>query len=184
MQKQTDLFCAKCGVQNVVYQIPENDNRPRQTCLSCDTIFYENPRVIVGVVTTYQDQFLLCKRAIEPQSGLWTYPAGFLENGESIEAGAIREAYEESEAKVTISRLLGTYTLQAVNQVHLIFSGVMETSHHAPTFESSEVRLFSEAEIPWNKLAFPVIKWALKAHINSQNTEDYVVDSISSTAGY
>lgn len=158
-------FCSQCGYDHLIFKIPEGDNIERQVCGSCGFIFYENPKVVVGAVVTYQDKYLLCRRNIEPQKGLWTYPAGFLENNETIEAGAIRETFEETRANINLHHLLGTYSLLAVNQIHLIYSAEMRSPHFEKTPESSEVMLVSKSEIPWETLAFPVINWALKAHI-------------------
>ena len=75
-------FCSRCGAR-VVQRIPDGDNLQRWVCESCNTIHYENPRMIVGCVASWEGKILLCKRAIEPRYGLWTVPAGFLENGET-----------------------------------------------------------------------------------------------------
>ena len=147
---------------------PGGENRPREVCQNCQMIYYSNPKVVTGAVVTFENQFLLCKRDIEPQKGYWTYPAGFLENNETVEAGAKRETFEESEAEVEISRLIGVYTLTSVNQVHLIYHAEMTSEHFATTPESREVKLVSENDIPWDTLAFPVIRWALKAYLTPE----------------
>lgn len=66
--------------------IPEGDNRERLICRDCGFIHYRNPVVVVGAVATWNDgdepsaqRILLCRRAIAPQIGLWTLPAGYLE---------------------------------------------------------------------------------------------------------
>ena len=92
-------FCSSCG-ESVIIKIPEGDNRERHVCEHCLTIHYQNPRVIAGVLPVYNDQILLCRRAIEPRHGFWTLPAGFLENGESSLQGALRECEEEANAQV------------------------------------------------------------------------------------
>ncbi len=170
----TMKFCSQCGSDNIENRILAGDNMPRQVCLDCNSIFYSNPKVVVGAVVTYQGQYLLCKRNIPPQIGLWTYPGGFLEENETVEEGAIRETFEEAQAKITLTRLIGVYSLTAVNQVHLIYAAEMATKKFATTVESSEVELLAADEIPWKELAFPVIRWALKAHLdpNMQNQLD------------
>ena len=79
-----------------VHTIPEGDDRPRLTCLDCGYIAYENPKIIVGAVCVWQQKFLMCKRAIEPRKGFWTFPAGYLELNETMSNGAAREAREEA----------------------------------------------------------------------------------------
>ena len=170
-------YCAQCGSNQIITHIPAHDTHKRQSCQKCHTIFYCNPKVVIGAVTTYQNKYLLCKRAIEPRIGYWTYPAGFLENNETVEEGTIREAYEEAEIKIELIRLIGTYSLTTINQVHLVYSAQMLTPHYATTHESSEVRLTSKDEIPWHELAFPVTKWGLQAHLNS--AQNMLIDSKS-----
>ncbi len=92
-------YCGYCG-EKVVYRIPDGDNRPRYVCDACSTVHYQNPRVITGCVVTWDQKVLLCKRAIEPRKGKWTLPAGFLENGETMEQGAARETREEANVLV------------------------------------------------------------------------------------
>lgn len=154
-------FCSQCGAR-VDLAVPEGDNRPRHVCASCGTIHYVNPRVIVGVVCTWQDQLLLCRRAIEPRVGYWTFPAGFLEMGESTEEGAAREAQEEAGADVAIDRLLAVYSLPHVSQVQVFYAGHLVTPHFERGIESLEVQLFSWEDLPWDDLAFPSIDWALR----------------------
>ncbi|MBU6428039.1 MAG: zinc ribbon domain-containing protein [Cyanobacteria bacterium REEB65] len=156
-------FCPTCGAR-VRLEIPAGDNRERHVCGQCGAIHYVNPRVVVGVVCTWQDQFLLCRRAIEPRVGYWTFPAGFLEMNESAEEGAIREALEEACAAVAIERLLAVYSLPHVGQVQVFFTGRMQGPEFSCGNESLEVRLFTWEDLPWDDLAFPTIHWALKQY--------------------
>ncbi len=161
-------YCSHCGHQTIAFLTPEHDTLVRKVCRNCQTIHYENPKIVVGAVTTWEDKFLLCKRAIEPQVGLWTYPAGFLENGESLQQGVMREAYEEALVNIAISHLLGTYSLTSIHQVHMIYAATMTKLEFGCGIESSEVILVAADQIPWDKLAFPVIKWALKAYLTNK----------------
>lgn len=168
------FFCSQCGKDSISFIIPDSDTLHRHRCDHCHTIFYENPKIVVGAVTTYQGKFLLCRRAIEPQIGLWTYPAGYLESHESLEQGTQREAMEEAGITIKLNRLIGTYSLTAINQVHIIYAAEMMTPAFSAGSESLEVALFTQDEIPWDDLAFPVIRWALKAFIQN---ESGVIDS-------
>lgn len=165
MTKVNGLYCSNCGNETIMLMVPKHDTHQRKVCVECNTVHYENPRVVVGAVTTFEDKFLLCKRAIEPQLGLWTYPSGFLENGESLEQGAIREAYEEACAHIKLTHLIGTYSLLRAQQVHIIYAATIAKPEFDVSIESSEVRLFDEKDIPWDALAFPVIRWALNAYL-------------------
>lgn len=84
------------------------DDPPRLTCSSCGWIHYDNPKVVVGSVVTYQPEgaeeplFLLCRRAIPPRRGYLNLPAGYMERGEGLAAAAAREAREEATAQIEV----------------------------------------------------------------------------------
>ena len=154
-------YCSECG-QKVVIEIPQGDNRPRHICQSCNTIHYSNPKIVAGCLPVWRDQVLLCRRAIEPRHGLWTLPAGFMENDETTMEAAIRETVEEAGADVDISNLYTMISLAHINQVYMMFMADLKNTDYAPGEESLEVSLFSESEIPWDDIAFPVIAETLK----------------------
>jgi len=133
-------------------------------CDHCGFIDYVNPRIVVGVVCTFEDQYLLCKRAIEPRKGYWTFPAGFLEQGESPEAGAAREAAEEAGADVRVEALLGIYSIPRIGQVQMMFQGALRSREVAAGEESLEVRFVPWSGIPWDDLAFLSVSAALRHH--------------------
>jgi ADP-ribose pyrophosphatase YjhB (NUDIX family) len=147
-----------------VRRVPEGDNRERLVCPSCGHVAYENPKVVVGSVVVHGDRVLLCRRAIAPRQGLWTLPAGFLELGETIEEGAAREALEEAEASIVIDGILAVFTISRIAQVQVIFRARFAgPPQFAPGMESLEVGLFAWPEIPWDRIAFPSVNWALDA---------------------
>ena len=138
-------FCSQCGAA-VRLLVPAGDNRPRHVCETCGVIHYQNPKIVAGCIPEWQGQVLLCRRAIEPRYGLWTLPAGFMENGESAVAAALREAQEEANAVVENPRLYGLYSLIHVSQVYLMFLGQLKEGFASAGEETLEVRLFAEAE--------------------------------------
>ena len=154
-------FCSDCGAP-VELKVPPGDHLPRAVCPACGAIHYRNPKVIVGCIPEWQEQILMCKRAIEPRLGLWTFPAGFLELGETSAQGAAREAREESGAQVEAGELLAVINVPYVSQVYMIHRGRLLAPSFGPTAESSEVRLMREDEIPWERIAFPTIFHSLK----------------------
>lgn len=154
-------------------QIPDGDDRERKVCHDCGWIHYENPKLIVGAVCTWDDQILLCKRAIEPRVGYWTIPAGYMENEESAEQGAAREAFEEAEADVEIDRLLAVYSIPRISQVQLIYRGRLRSPNVKPGIESLDVMLVSWDDIPWNELAFPTVHWGLKHFHETKHLTDF-----------
>ncbi len=143
---------------------PDGDNRKRLVCRDCGFINYVNPKVIVGAVCTWQDQILLCRRAIEPRMGYWTVPAGYLELYEGAEQGAAREALEEAGVHITIDGLLAVYSLSHISQIQLIYRAYLKDPYLNPGPESSEARLVDWSHIPWNAIAFPSVTWALNRH--------------------
>jgi ADP-ribose pyrophosphatase YjhB (NUDIX family) len=155
-------FCSHCGSSRVALRVPDGDNLPRLVCAECGTIHYQNPKIVVGCLPEWQGRVLLCKRAIEPRYGLWTLPAGFLENGESIVAGALRETLEEAHARVEPTDLYTVISLPQINQVYMVFRARLIDLDFGPGSESLEVKLCDEAEIPWESLAFRTIARTLR----------------------
>ena len=153
-------FCSNCG-QPLTYDTPPGDDRARYCCDTCGVIHYQNPRMVVGCIPEMQDRILLCRRAIEPCYGKWTLPAGYLENGETVAAGARRETYEEARARVEIMSPYALYNICYVNQIYLIFRARLMDHNFEPGSESIEVKLFLEDEFPWDEMAFRVIEQTL-----------------------
>lgn len=147
-----------------VHQIPEGDSRQRLVCPDCGYIQYDNPKIIVGAVCTWQDRYLMCRRAIPPREGYWTMPAGFMEMAETTADGAAREVWEEARARVEMGELLGIYEIPHISQVYMIYTARMTGPEHAPGEESLETALMTWDEIPWDHLAFPSVRHALSWH--------------------
>lgn len=153
-------FCATCG-HAVTVRIPDGDNLPRHVCDSCGTVHYRNPKIVAGCVAAHGDRILLCRRAIEPRHGLWTVPAGFMENGETTQAAAARETLEEACAEPEDLALFGLFNIPHINQVYLMFRARLREARHAPGAESLETALVAREDIPWDALAFPVVRRTL-----------------------
>ena len=154
-------YCSLCG-SPVELRTPPDDNRTRHVCTTCGEVHYQNPKLIVGALPVWEDKVLLCRRAIEPRHGLWTLPAGFMENGETTAEAAARETLEEANARVAIGDLYTLYNLPHINQVHLIFRAKLLDLDFSPGSESLEVRLFTEPDIPWDTLAFRPVRFSLQ----------------------
>ncbi|HFA48445.1 MAG TPA: NUDIX hydrolase [Bacteroidetes bacterium] len=157
-------FCSKCGSDNLIKKVPPGDNRPRAVCGNCATVHYRNPKVVAGCLPVWEGKVLLAKRAIEPRKGLWNIPAGFMEIGESVEAGAMREVWEEAEARVKLLGLLAVFTYTSYDHVYVHFLGELVDGKYGVGEESLEVELFSEEEIPWDQIAFESSTFALKKY--------------------
>ena len=165
-------YCSECAAP-VELRIPEGDNLPRHICGSCNTIHYTNPKVVVGCIPEWENKILLCRRAIEPRHGLWTLPAGFMENLETTMEGAARETLEEALATVDISALYTLINLPQINQVYVMFRGSMRTAEYGPGEESLEVKLCDEQDIPWDEIAFPVVEQTLRLYFRDRRRGEF-----------
>jgi ADP-ribose pyrophosphatase YjhB (NUDIX family) len=142
-------------------KIPAGEDREREVCGTCGFINYVNPKIVVGSVVMHGDRILMCKRAIAPRLGFWTLPAGFMEERETAEEGAMREAMEEACARIEIEGLLAVYSVPRISQVQLMYRARLLDPAIAPGPESTDVMLVTWDDIPWSELAFPSVKWAL-----------------------
>lgn len=157
-------FCSQCGTA-VERTIPQGETLLRAVCPACQTIHYQNPKVVAGTIPEWEDKILLCRRAIEPRLGLWTFPAGFMELGESTEEAAARETLEEAHADIRIHSLFGLFSLPHVSQVYVVYRAHLLNLDFKPGPESLEVELISLQDIPWDQLAFPVIHESLSRYV-------------------
>jgi ADP-ribose pyrophosphatase YjhB (NUDIX family) len=155
-------------------EIPEGDSMERHVCSDCGWVHYENPKIVVGSVVTYEDKFLLCKRAIHPRKGFWTLPAGYMEQNETTAEGAMREAYEEALAKIRIRDMLALYNVPHISQVQVMYRATLDKPEFSAGEESLDVQLFSWSEIPWDNLAFPTVYWALHQYEQIKDQESFV----------
>jgi ADP-ribose pyrophosphatase YjhB (NUDIX family) len=160
-------YCSACG-EKVALIVPEGDNRQRYVCQVCEAIHYQNPNVVTGCIAQWQDKILLCKRAIEPRYGLWTLPAGFMENGESNIEGAARETFEEANARLENMQLYCVFSVVHINQIYIMYIGDLVDGEASAGSESLEVALFDESEIPWSQIAFRVISENLRLYFEDK----------------
>ncbi len=167
-------FCSNCG-KPVHLVLPSGDHKLRYVCDSCNAVHYQNPRMIVGCLPRWEDKVLLCKRANEPKIGMWTLPAGFLENDETVEAGAMRETLEEANAEVDIIRLLSLYSVPSIGQVYLFFLADLKKLNFHPGVETEETKLCSEDEIPWDHIAFSSVRFTLENYFSNRESAVSVV---------
>lgn len=160
-------YCSQCGME-VELRIPEGDNLPRHICVSCGTIHYQNPKIVAGAIPEWEDKILLCRRAIEPRYGLWTLPAGFMENNETTAAAAVRETLEEAQARVEPITLFALFDIPHISQVYIMYRARMLSPDFSAGAESLDVALFSEEDIPWDEMAFPVIHETLQRYFKDR----------------
>jgi ADP-ribose pyrophosphatase YjhB (NUDIX family) len=165
-------YCSYCGAK-LSFKIPVGDDRPRYLCDVCNTIHYENPKMVVGCIPAWKERILMCRRAIQPRHGRWTLPAGYLENGETVSEAAERETFEEARARLENLTPFGLFNLTFVNQVYLMFRADLADTNFEPGEESLEVRLMKEGDIPWDHIAFPVIRETLVRYFKDRRTGQF-----------
>jgi ADP-ribose pyrophosphatase YjhB (NUDIX family) len=161
-------FCSNCGSPDLRTEVPLGDNRPRTVCGNCGEVHYRNPKIIAGCLPIWEGKVLLCRRAINPRAGFWNVPAGFLEIGETVEDGAIREVWEEAEARVRLLSLQTVFTFTSYWHVYLQFVGELVDGQFGVGEESTEAKLFNEEEIPWDEIAFESSRFALHRYFEDR----------------
>lgn len=169
-------YCSDCG-NPVIKKVPSGDNRNRFVCLGCGIIHYSNPNIITGCLVTHKDKVLLCQRALSPGIGLWTFPAGFMENNETAAEGAIRETLEESQATVVVDDLYALYDVPHMSQLYIFYRASLLDYNFGPGPETLAADLFSESEIPWRELAFPIIKDTLELYFQDRVNNSFPIRS-------
>ena len=170
--------CKNCGAA-VAYRIPDDgDTKPRAVCPACHTVHYENPLNVVGTVPHFGDRVLLCKRNIEPRLGKWTLPAGFMELDETLAEGAARETVEEAGAQFEMEGLFSLVNVARVGQVHVFYLARLLSERFDPGFETMEARLFTEAEIPWDEIAFRTVKETLHHYFADRRAGQFSIHQV------
>lgn len=161
-------YCLKCGTL-ATYKIPEGDNRKRIVCDECGYIHYQNPNLVCGALVVHENKVLMCRRAIEPQYGMWTLPAGFMEIGETMLEGAYRETKEEAEAQASNMKLYCLFDIPDLGQVHAMYLANLKDGTFGAGIESLECKLIEEADIPWDDIAFKTIKRTLEYYFTDRH---------------
>jgi ADP-ribose pyrophosphatase YjhB (NUDIX family) len=165
-------FCSACG-SSVSVRVPAGDSLLRHVCDRCGTVHYCNPKLVIGTLPVWQDKVLLCRRAIEPRHGMWTLPAGFMENNETTAQAALRETIEEACAHVELGEMYTLISVPHVNQVHVIYMARLLDLKFSPGLESLEVGLFSEDQVPWEQIAFRTIALTLRHYFSDRQRADF-----------
>ncbi len=154
-------FCTSCGGK-LVERVSGTSETLRQSCPACGITVYDTPYVVVATLPVINKRVVLVRRATDPGSGLWSYPGGYLETNETLEAGAIRETREETGLEVEINGLLGVYSRTGGRTVTIVFEAIAKREEWKDSPEVMEVKSFPIDEIPWEELAFWTAKYALE----------------------
>jgi ADP-ribose pyrophosphatase YjhB (NUDIX family) len=154
-----------CGSVMEQRFVPEED-RKRHVCVACGHIYYLNPKIVAGAIPVSDGRVWLLRRAIEPRYGAWTFPAGFMEMGETVEQAAIRETWEELSLEIRLGPLVGIYSRAEGGNVHVVFVAEALTTPHGGK-EALGFALFAPEEIPWEDLAFWSTEEALRQWVSA-----------------
>jgi ADP-ribose pyrophosphatase YjhB (NUDIX family) len=178
MLRKPIKHCKDCGT-TVTYRLPDDgDTKERAICQACHVVHYENPLNVVGTVPYWQDKVLLCKRNIEPRWGKWTLPAGFMELNETVAEGAARETVEEAGAQFEMEGLFSLVNVARVGQVHLFYRARLLSDVFDPGHETLEARLFAEADIPWEEIAFKTVRETLERFFSDRRQGQFAFHAI------
>lgn len=169
----TPHFCPNCGADRLSRHVPVGDTHQRLVCAGCDYIHYENPKIIAGCIIEQDGKYLLCQRAIEPRSGTWTLPAGFMENGETTEQAALREVWEETGVRADIISPYSIFSVPRISEVYIIFrAAVLEVTGNFGA-ETLDYRFFAPEDIPWERIYYPAIRQILERYIEERSAGVY-----------
>ena len=107
---------------------------------ACGHIAYVNPRLVVTTFPiTDAGEIVLIRRGIEPGTGSWAQPGGFLEVDETVHQAAIRETFEETGLLVEPGEIVGLYTRLEASVVTIAFEARIVGGTAAPTPEATEI---------------------------------------------
>jgi 8-oxo-dGTP diphosphatase len=157
-------FCPRCGGDLDLRTLKASEPQ-RLVCRACGFVFFLDPKVATGVIFPLSGGIVLVQRAIEPRSGKWVFPGGYVDRGEPLEAAALREVKEESGLDVRLTRLLGAYSYPSNAVILIVYVGEVTGGCLQTDDENRDIRPFAPTEIPWEELAFPSTSRALRDYL-------------------
>ncbi|MGE5815200.1 MAG: NUDIX hydrolase [Acidobacteriota bacterium] len=155
-------FCPVCG-HALERRLLKAGDPERLVCTSCDYVHYLDPKVAVGTIIHDGDgRIVMVRRAIDPGFGLWVFPGGYVDRGETPQDAALREAREECGLDVRLDALVNVYAYAGRTPIIIVYAATRTGGNLCTDDECSEAALFTESEMPWKELAFPSTHDALK----------------------
>ncbi len=157
-------FCPRCGGELVLRKLKANEPE-RLVCQKCAFIFYVDPKVVAGTIFALDDRIVLLQRGVAPAMGKWVFPGGYVDRGESVPDAAIRETAEESNVQVKLCSLLNVYSYPRSPNVIVVYTAEVIGGDLRAGDETVDARTFAASQIPWDELAFPSTRDALKDYV-------------------
>ncbi|HKX03646.1 MAG TPA: NUDIX hydrolase [Methylomirabilota bacterium] len=151
---ETIRFCPLCGAGLVATPMGP-DKRPEMVCSGCGFIFYMTQKVVAGTIPWQDGRLLLTRRAIDPAIGKWTFPGGYVDWGETVDAAALRETWEETGLTVELGGLVGVYSYANAPVVIVVYRAQVLGGALTLCHENDRLEWVTPAEVPWEELAFP-----------------------------
>lgn len=156
----TIRFCPLCGASLAREPVPP-DQREQAVCSGCRFVFYLNPKLVGATIPEQDGRVLLTRRAINPGRGLWTFPGGFVDFGETVTDAAVRETLEETGLHVDLTGLLNVYTYPGA-PVIVVYQARVSGGTLASCDENDRLEWVAPPDIPWTSLAFQSTREALR----------------------
>ncbi len=163
-------FCVRCGTA-LMLRPSRSSAAVRRTCPACQVTVYDAPSLVVATLPVIAQRVILIRRAIDPGRGKWAYPGGYLEAGETLEAGAIRETREETGLEVRLDGLLGVYSRPGGRSITIVFQAAADRDDWTPGAEATQVGAFAPDQIPWHELAFWTATYALEDWLHAREEQ-------------
>lgn len=155
----TERHCVRCGAELA-------GDPP--TCGTCGHVHWRDPKVAACVIFRWRGEIFLMRRGIPPGYGRWTFPGGYVDRGETVEAAAVREVREEAGCEVRLEDLLGIYSYPGQTAIIVVYRGTVVGGEPHSLSESLEARTFPDDGIPWPGLAFPSTAEALEDFLRAE----------------
>jgi ADP-ribose pyrophosphatase YjhB (NUDIX family) len=159
-------FCPKCGGK-FDFRVIKPSEPARLVCAECQFVFFLDPKVAAGALFLLDGGIVMVRRSIEPGSGKWVFPGGYVDRGETVRSAAIRETKEEVNLDVRIVSLLDVYSYAESPVIVVVYTAEIVSGKLMAGDEALEARAFNPEAIPWTELAFPSTFEALRAYVRS-----------------
>ena len=171
LSPETIRFCPLCGT-GLERRAVGPDRRLEMVCGGCEFIFYLNQKVVAGTILMQAGRILLTRRAIHPAHGKWTFPGGYVDWGESVDAAALRETWEETGLTVELGGLVGVYSYATAPVVIVVYEARVLGGTLTLCHENDRLEWVAPVEIPWEELAFPSTVAALRDYLGRVPVRD------------